>query len=228
VCIAGLSLALTLPSQVLRRAESPPPGGADGQDYDPSLAVMAMLAAHVALVRNPRHPTGILAGALLGLLVLVRHQFFLLWIIGMCSAAFCVGGSRAPRKLCLAYAGAALLTLTPWCLRNCLVLDAPMPLGTQGGHVLAAKFVEDKIGNGAWDPAQAARLWAKLTGKPSGYSYSALARDFRTIERSTPPPGLVPILVAEVGALLLVARSVRPSAELELEPGTRHQTDRSQ
>jgi hypothetical protein len=55
-----------------------------------------------------------------------------------------------------------------------------MPLGTQGGHVLATRFVEDKIGNGAWDPGQAARLWAKLTGKPSGYRYAALAREFRT------------------------------------------------
>ena len=145
-----------------------------------SLAVMAVLAAHAALVRDPRYPTGILAGALLGLLVLVRQQFILLWVIGICLAAFCVVGSRAPRRFLLAYASAALLTLMPWCLRNCYVLDALMPLGTQGGHVLATKFVEDKIGNGAWDPEQAARLWAKRTGRPRGYRYGALAREFRT------------------------------------------------
>jgi len=145
-----------------------------------SFAVMALLAAHVALFREPRHATAILAGALLGLLVLLRHQFFLLWLIGTCSAAVCVVGSRTPRRFWLAYASAAFLTLLPWCLRNCLVLDAPMPLGTQGGHALATKFVEDKIGNGAWEPDQAARLWAKRTGKPSSYRYATLAREFRT------------------------------------------------
>ena len=34
VCLAVLSLARTLPSQVLRHAESPPSGGSDAQDYD--------------------------------------------------------------------------------------------------------------------------------------------------------------------------------------------------
>jgi hypothetical protein len=145
-----------------------------------AFAVMAVLAAHVALVRDPGPATGILAGASLGLLVLVRHQFFLLWVIGVCGTAFFALASRAPRRLLPAYAGAALLTLMPWCVRNCLLLDAPMPLGTQGGHVLATKFVEDKIGNGAWDPGQAARLWAKVKGKPSDYRYATLAREFRT------------------------------------------------
>jgi hypothetical protein len=145
-----------------------------------ALAVMATLAAHVALLRHPRWRTAALAGVLLGLLVLVRHQFALLWVIGICSAAFCALGSRAPRKVWAAYAGAALLTLTPWCVRNCLVLDALMPLGTQGGQALATRFVEDKVGNGSWAPGQAARLWARLTGKPKGYRYVHLARDFRT------------------------------------------------
>lgn len=146
------------------------------------LAVMGVLAAHAALLRNPTRWTGILAGASLGLLMLVRHHFSLLYALGILGAAFGAVRWRTLRPLCVAYGGAALLVFAPWCLRNCLVLRAPMPLGTQGGHGLAASYGEDEVAgdDGTWNSDQSARLWAKKKGKASDYTFADLARELRS------------------------------------------------
>lgn len=147
-----------------------------------SLAVMGVLAAHVALLRNPTRGTAILAGASLGLLMLVRHHFSLLYALGIFGAAFGAVRWRTLRPLCVAYGAAALLVFAPWGLRNCLVLQAPMPLGTQGGHGLAASYGEDAVAgdDGTWNSDQSARLWAKRKGKPSDYRFADLARELRS------------------------------------------------
>jgi hypothetical protein len=90
--------------------------------------------------------------------------------------------SRAARPVWVAHGSAALLVLVPWCVRNCLILRAPMPLGTQGGQVLAATYVDGEPGavDGEWNSGQAARLWAKQKGRPIGYAYVDLARELRT------------------------------------------------
>jgi len=70
----------------------------------------------------------------------------------------------------------------PWGVRNCLVLGAPMPLGTQGGHGLAASYGEQPTrgADGTWDSDQSARLWAKRKDKPRGYTFAELARELRS------------------------------------------------
>jgi hypothetical protein len=147
-----------------------------------SLAVMAVLAAHVTLLRNPTRERGMVAGSLLGLLVLIRHHFSPLWTLGILGATLGAVRSRPARPAWVAHGSAALLVLVPWCVRNCLVLDAPMPLGTQGGQVLAATYVDGEAGavDGRWNSAQAARLWARRKGRPIGYTYDDLAREMRS------------------------------------------------
>jgi hypothetical protein len=144
-----------------------------------SLTVMLALAAHAALIDNPTPRRGVLAGALLGLLVLVRHFFSPLFALGLLGAAVAAVRSRTLRPSCLAYASAGLLTLVPWCVRNGLVLDAVMPLGTQGGHSLAGRYGEDDPQAARWNSGLVGRLWAERTGKSSDYPYGRLDRQMR-------------------------------------------------
>ena len=144
-----------------------------------ALVVMVMLAAHVALLREPTGRAGLLAGSSLGLLVLVRHFYFPLWAFGILAAAIVAARSRALRVPWLAYGGGALLVFAPWGVRNCLVLDALMPLGTQGGYALAGKYAEDDMSRSSWDSGRVARLWARRQGEP-GTSYGRLDRRLRT------------------------------------------------
>lgn len=146
-----------------------------------SLALVGVLTAHVALFRDPRLRTAVLAGASLGLLMLVRHHFSLLFGLGLLGAAFGAVRARTLGPLCAAYAVAGLLLFAPWGVRNSLVLQAPMPLGTQGGHGLAASYGEDEVtdDDGTWNSDQTARLWAKRQNKPGGYAFADLARELR-------------------------------------------------
>jgi len=181
VRVGSVAAAVLFALCFLSEDELPRLVGAFMSEPTASLAVMLVLAAHVALLRNPTRQTGMLAGSSLGLLVLVRHFFSPLWALGIFAAAFGAVRSRALRPFWLAYGSTALLMLVPWGVRNCLVLDALMPLGTQGGHVLAGKYVEDEIrGAATWNSGRVARLWAKRQGKPSGYTYGKLARELRT------------------------------------------------
>jgi hypothetical protein len=59
------------------------------------------------------------------------------------------------------------------------VLDAPLPLGTQGGHALAGRYVEDEIRGSTWNSALVGRLWATRKGLDS-VRYSVLERRIRT------------------------------------------------
>jgi hypothetical protein len=147
-----------------------------------SLVVMAVLGAHLALLRNPTPRTGLVAGSLLGLLALTRHHFAALWAFAILGAALATLRGRAARLAWIAHGGAALAVFVPWCVRNCLLLEAPMPLGTQGGQVLASTYVAGEPGaiGGRWNAAQAARLWAARKGRPTGYTYDDLAREIRT------------------------------------------------
>jgi hypothetical protein len=65
-------------------------------------------------------------------------------------------------------------------VRNCLVLGALAPLGTQGGHSLAASFALDAVTpDGSWDAERMAIVWARRQGKPPGYDAAAVAIEVR-------------------------------------------------
>ncbi|MGH7899065.1 MAG: hypothetical protein ACREQQ_14010, partial [Candidatus Binatia bacterium] len=146
------------------------------------LAVMGVLAVHAAMLRAPvKAATAILAGASLGLLMLVRHHFLILFALAVLGAAFVAVRSARLRCSWSAYAVAALLVLAPWCIRNCLVLGAAMPLGTQGGHGLAASYGGNEVkGHGTWNTDESARLWAKRKGRADGYKFPDLASEMRS------------------------------------------------
>jgi hypothetical protein len=83
---------------------------------------------------------GIASGMVLGALALSR-SIFLLWIplTLLAPGADRAAGTAAWRGRALAV-GVSLLVIGPWWIRNCIVLEAFLPLGTQGALNLPAGF----------------------------------------------------------------------------------------
>jgi len=128
-----------------------------------SLTVLLVTLLIILLVRQRRAPdllrTGILGG-LFGLAVLTRSML-ILWMPGMLLLVGWAGvAADLPLrwKSALRHAGLFItctgLLLLPWMVRNCLVLNALMPLGTQGASQLSAAFSD-----AAW---QAQGEWTNL------------------------------------------------------------------
>lgn len=101
-----------------------------------------------------------LLGAVFGFLILDRSMF-VLWVPGMTLAVLLLrrhthSSDEMIRRQHLLQTGSWLIALTvvllPWAVRNVLVLDRLMPLGTQGMMQLSAGFSEHAIRRrGVWN-----------------------------------------------------------------------------
>ena len=87
-----------------------------------------------------------LAGLLAGLSILARTAFAL-WLPGLLVIVFLVfrrptesASTGNAARACGLFVGVALLTASPWMIRNCLVLESFRPLGTQGMTELSAGY----------------------------------------------------------------------------------------
>ncbi len=81
----------------------------------------------------------IACGLLLGALVMVRPEFFVLIVVLPLLALLRMRRRRPWRRLALAsalLAGAACLVILPWTIRNLVVLDRFVPVSTGGGQAL--------------------------------------------------------------------------------------------
>jgi hypothetical protein len=125
-------------------------------------------------------------GLLLSALVLTRSFYVawypFLWItaavslwIGHEHAA--LTGPRAFRSL-MVFCTASLLLTGPWWVRNCLVLNALMPTGTQGGIGIADGFSDSAVQNfGSWTPTTANRIAAEIAADPNLQHLTAIERE---------------------------------------------------
>jgi hypothetical protein len=121
-----------------------------------SVALLTWLL--IRLFDRPSAGNAILAGATLGSAVLAR-TIFVLWYPLLTPAVFLLvrhaqASRNTRRALALAtlFLAAAIAVPTPWWVRNCLLLDAFMPLGTQGGIALPGGYsdVAWRSGRGNW------------------------------------------------------------------------------
>lgn len=115
-------------------------------------------------------------GLALSALVIVRSFYVawypLIWIIvaWMLFRSVRFGFQTTSQASCVAIAfGLCSLLLTgPWWVRNCLVLNAMMPTGTQGGIGIADGFSDSAMKNfGSWTPTTADRIITELRADPS-------------------------------------------------------------
>ncbi len=135
-----------------------------------ALAVCALavtLWAMLAALQTPNVWRMLLAGVCFGLLILSRSLFVFWTPLLVVLVGYCMQLSTSDkllRRVGLAslFLVGALLVLLPWWARNCMVLQAFMPLGTQGGHALAAAYSDEIIENdGHWTAAPTQRILAE-------------------------------------------------------------------
>lgn len=96
-------------------------------------------------------------GAIVAGMILVR-SLFVLWLPGLWLLISLIRKSDRLRNATLVIAF-AVLCLSPWWVRNCVVLDRLMPLGTQGPITLLGGYCDEALANGGdWQHAPEQRL----------------------------------------------------------------------
>ena len=131
------------------------------------LGVMMLVWSLIRLYEHRRVYHAALVGVVMGGLVLVRSLFVLWYPLGLGLVVWCWvcgrwahhtsgdGGWRANRQglgwAVTAFVAFALAVPTPWWVRNCIVLDSFMPLGTQGGAGLPGGYSDAAMSHyGHW------------------------------------------------------------------------------
>lgn len=118
----------------------------------------------------------IVAGMLMGGLILTR-SVFVVWLPGVWVLMFgSYWGNVRERwwNACL-FVGMACAVCSVWWIRNMVVLESVMPLGTQGPITLLGGYSDDSLlSNGDWQAEPALRLQAQLAETEA---YQALEND---------------------------------------------------
>jgi len=152
-------------------------------------AVVLLIWLLARLLDRPSAGNAALAGSALGFALLCR-SIFILWYPPLAVAVFLlVGHAQATRNrgraltLAALFLGAAVAVPAPWWARNCVVLDAFMPLGSQGGMALPG-FYSDAVwrsGKGNWVRADSWDLYDSLDRSEA---YRALPGHLKERERA--------------------------------------------
>jgi hypothetical protein len=128
-----------------------------------------------AFLRETSVRRGFLCGLALSALVFTRSFYVAwypaLWICVAASVALQVHRSRISMRVGIrviaAFAVACLVLTGPWWIRNCLLLKAVMPTGTQGGIGIADGFSDSAWQNfGSWTPTTANQILERMKRDP--------------------------------------------------------------
>ncbi len=108
------------------------------------------------------------AGVSLGALILTRSMFVVwlpaLWLL---IAWLNPGGRRSKMGVASLIVLFACLTCAPWWIRNCVVLQTWMPLGTQGAITLLGGYSDAALkSDGDWQAAPERQLRSELSQRP--------------------------------------------------------------
>ena len=145
------------------------------------LCSFALSFAALAEHRTVRHAA--LCGLSLSALVFIR-SFYVAWYpalwIGVAWVLWCGvrRGSQSWRDaigIAVVFGVCSLFLIGPWWARNCLVLNAVMPTGTQGGIGIADGFSDSAMENsGSWTPKTADSIISELRADPDFAGFSEI------------------------------------------------------
>lgn len=146
------------------------------------LLITLLTVLLVAFAERARLRTAVMAGAVLGLAMLLRTMF-VFWIPPLAVWLWLVAPGANPSRLRrvlspIAFATATLVVFAPWAIRNDQVLGRIMPLGTQGTIELSAGYSDAAF--------QRLGMWHNLeeTGFFSGIDRSGQTELEREISRA--------------------------------------------
>lgn len=106
----------------------------------------------------------LVAGALMGVLIMTR-SVFVVWLPGVWVLMFasCSGGFRNRWRNAWLFVSVAIVVCLPWWIRNMVVLERAMPLGTQGPITMLGGYANESLhSNGDWQLEPIVRLQAEL------------------------------------------------------------------
>jgi len=131
------------------------------------LLTQVLVVALLSLVREqadpasppplPRRRGAVISVALAGMIL--ARSLFVLWIPGTWVLLVVLLQTRHRIRDATLMVLLAMLCLSPWWIRNCLVLERFMPLGTQGPITMLGGYCDEALaGGGDWHPAAEQRL----------------------------------------------------------------------
>lgn len=140
-----------------------------------TLALCCFALTFACFVENKKVGNAALCGLSLSALVFVRSFYVawypLLWIVvaGLVFREIRRGTQSSAQglRLVISFGLCSLLLIGPWWVRNCIVLKAIMPTGTQGGIGIADGFSDSAMENfGSWTPQIALSILKELRADP--------------------------------------------------------------
>ena len=158
------------------------------------LALCVMTISLSCLCRKFSFRNAVCSGLALSWLVVVR-SFYVSWypclwlLIGYLAWRSVKSGSLSSgsaARIAVSFWVCSLVLTGPWWIRNCLVLDAWMPTGTQGGICFADGFSDSAMANfGSWTPTVANSVGAELRADASFHAKSQLEFEREHCRRCT-------------------------------------------
>ena len=143
-----------------------------------NLATLGLCGFALSFAAFVEHKTifhAAVCGLTLSALVTIR-SFYVAWYPAIWLVVACVlwcsvrGGFQKRGEaigVALAFCVCSLVLTGPWWVRNCIVLNAIMPTGTQGGIGIADGFSDSAMANfGSWTPQTADSILQELRADP--------------------------------------------------------------
>jgi len=149
---------------------------------------LGALAATLQHRVSPRPGWLVAAGVLCGLAALTRTVGWAL-VVPLAVLVLSEPGLRRHKALrAVGLMAASVLVVAPWTVRNAIVMDAFVPVSTQGGHTLAGAYNSTTRNQPSWD-----RSWVPSFKQP-GFAdlYWRPGRQRDGLKPESPPPGYAP------------------------------------
>ncbi|MEZ6089650.1 MAG: hypothetical protein R3C05_16785 [Pirellulaceae bacterium] len=153
-----------------------------------SVTFVSLLAMH----RRPSMQSAFWGGVSFSGLVFVR-SFYVAWYpaVWIATAVVFYVQSRSlaahrwrTLRMFAIFAFASIILTAPWWIRNCLVLDALMPTGTQGGIGIADGFSDSAyINKGDWRPTTAGLIYQQILSDPKTAQWSRIELEKEACQR---------------------------------------------
>lgn len=139
---------------------------------EPLALMLTQILICLLLLAVGKTPSGLRQPLLLSLVLaamILNRSLFVLWLPGVAVLMIIVSGGelwRRCREACWMLVFVCLL-MFPWWLRNCIVLERFMPLGTQGPITMLGGYCDEALAAGGdWQPQPEQRLREALRSDP--------------------------------------------------------------
>ena len=117
----------------------------------------------------------VIAIAIVFAAMILARSLFVLWLPGVWILLVVIAGERRRWRVATQVLLLTLLFMSPWWVRNCVVLERFMPLGTQGPITMLGGYCDEALAAGGdWQHAPEQRLRLRMQVDPA---FNALSSD---------------------------------------------------